>query len=392
MELDRAMARAWAEVDEDALLHNYHLARSLCSGKTEFICVVKANAYGLGLFRAVQTLHEDGARWFAVATPEEALLARRAAGDAHILLLSPAEESYLPRLIAQDISLTVGTLQDAFRASRAAEQAGRAARVQIKLDTGLHRLGFTDAAQALAIKDMPGLFFEGIYSHLALRSREQSREQHACFLRLAGEIEAGGLHAGMHHLLDSIGLTRFPEWQMDAVRVGAFLYGNIPPAWERFSQGKSVMTFKARITRIGLAPRGDGVGYDDTPLARDTRVATLAVGYIDGYPRLLSQKGFVSLHGRRAPVLGRVCMDQMMIDVTDIPDAREGDIVTLLGGEIDLREFAAWGDMNRNECLGMIGRRVPRIYFRKGQPVAIDAEMDEGGSGLHAIAPAENEK
>ena len=377
MKLDRAIARAWAEVDEDALLHNYHLARSLCEKNTEFICVVKANAYGLGLFRTVETLNANGASWFAVAAPEEALTARRAAKDAHILLLSPAEESYLPSLIGQGISLTVGTLTDARRASLAAQQTGKGALVQVKLDTGLHRLGFTDAASALAIKDLPMLSFEGIYSHLALRSREQSREQHALFVKITEEIEAGGLHARMHHLVDSIGLTRFPDWQMDAVRVGTFLYGNVPPAWERFSEGKDVMQFKAKITRIGWAPKGDGVGYDDTPLARDTRVATLAVGYIDGYPRLLSQKGFVSLHGKRAPVLGRVCMDQMMIDITDIPEAEEGDIVTLLGGDIDLREFAAWGDMNRNECLGMIGRRVPRVYLRGGKPVAVSAEMEE---------------
>lgn len=377
MKLDRATARAWAEVDEDALLHNYRLARSLCCEKTEFICVVKANAYGLGLFRTVEMLHANGAEWFAVAAPEEALTARRAAPGAHILLLSPAEESYLPALIGQGISLTVGTKADAKRASDAAAQMGKNALVQVKLDTGLHRLGFADAASALEIRDLPGLTFEAVYSHLALRSREQSREQHALFVKIADEMEAGGLHVKMRHLVDSIGLTRFPEWQMDAVRVGAFLYGNVPPAWERFSEGKDVMQFKAKITRIGFAPKGDGVGYDDTPLERDTKVATLAVGYIDGYPRLLSQKGFVSLHGKRAPVLGRVCMDQMMIDVTDIPEAKEGDIVTLLGGEIDLREFAAWGDMNRNECLGMIGRRVPRVYLRGGKPAALDAEMDD---------------
>ena len=377
MNLERAMARAWAEVDEDALLHNYHLARSLCNEKTEFICVVKANAYGLGLFRTVETLHANGATWFAVAAPEEALTARRAAKNAHILLLSPAEESYLPALIQQDISLTVGTKTDALRASAAAKQVGKNALVQVKLDTGLHRLGFVDANSALEIKDIPDLTFEAIYSHLALRSREQSHQQHALFVKIADEMEAGGLHAKMRHLVDSIGLTRYPDWQMDAARVGAFLYGNVPPAWERFHEGKDVMQFKAKITRIGWAPKGDGVGYDDTPLERDTKVATMAVGYIDGYPRLLSQKGFVSLHGKRAPVLGRVCMDQMMIDITDIPEAKEGDIVTLLGGEIDLREFAAWGDMNRNECLGMIGRRVPRVYFRDGKPVAVSAEMEE---------------
>ena len=376
MNLERAMSRAWAEVDEDALLHNYSLAKSLCREDTAFICVVKANAYGLGLRRTVQTLRQAGAEWFSVAAPEEALQARQAAPDAHILLMGPAEDSYLPALIGSGISLTVGTEQDAVQASRAALSCGQPALVHVKLDTGLHRLGFTSARDALRIRDLPGLSFEGVYSHLALRSREQSLAQIRLFTAMADEIEAGGLHAPLRHLLDSIGLTRYPEYQLNGVRVGAFLYGNVPLTWDRFSEGKNVVTFKTRVTRVAAVPAGEGVGYDDTPLSRDTVVATLPVGYIDGYPRVLSRKGFVSVRGRRAAVLGLVCMDQMMIDVTDIPDVRQGDPVTLLGGPIPLQEYAAWGQLNRNECLGILGRRVPRVYLRGGRPVQAEAEMD----------------
>lgn len=377
MNLDRAMSRAWMEVDEDALLYNYRLAKSLCDEKTTFICVVKANAYGLGLGRTVKTLREAGAEWFAVAAPEEALAVRRAAQDAHILLLGPADESYLPALIAKRISLTVGTARDAQSASKAAVALGVPALTHVKLDTGLHRLGFTDAEEALKIRDLPGLRFEGVYSHLALRCDAQSREQHALFLSMTDALAQGGLRPPMRHLLDSIGLTRYPEWQMDGVRVGAFLFGNVPVKWPRFSEGKSVVTFRARVTRVDWAKAGEGVGYDETPLQRDTLVATLPAGYIDGYPRSLSQKGFVSIRGGRAPVLGLVCMDQMMIDVTDIPGVQQGDEATLLGGEIDLREYAQWGQLNRNECMGIIGRRVPRVYFRNGKPVFLEAEMDD---------------
>ena len=377
MDLNRATSRAWMEVDLDALLHNYRLAKSLCREDTAFICVVKANAYGLGLVPAVEALREAGAEWFSVAAPEEALSARRAAPDARVLLMGPADESYLDQLIRADISLTVGTVEDAALASAAAARAGKAARVHVKLDTGLHRLGFTGASEALRIKDLPGLRFEAVYSHLALRDDEQSREQEKLFTRMADEIAAGGLRPPMRHLVDSIGLTRYPQWQMDGVRVGAFLYGNVPPRWERFSEGKNVVTFKARVTRAAWVPAGEGVGYDDAPLLRDTLVATLAAGYIDGYPRSMSRKGFVSLHGKKAPVLGLVCMDQMMVDATDIPGVREGDEATLLGGDIDLRDYAEWGSLNRNECMGLIGRRVPRVYFRNGKPVRVEAEMDE---------------
>ncbi len=378
MDITRARARAWMEVDEDALIANYRLARSLCGERVKFICVVKANAYGFGLERTVKTLSQAGADWFAVAAPEEAFIARRANPGAGVLLLGPADESYLPGLIKHGISLTVGSLEDGLRASRAAKALGVSAKAHVKLDTGLHRLGFTDCEEALKLKGLPCLDFEGLYSHLALRSREQSVEQHSLFVSMADALAKGGLNPPIKHLVDSIGLTRYPQWQMDAVRVGAFLYGNVPVSWERFSEGKNAAVFKARITRVAWAKAGEGVGYDETPLSRDTKVATLSVGYIDGYPRVLSQKGFVAVGGKKAPVLGLVCMDQMMIDVTDIPDVRAGDEATLLGGEIDLREYAAWGHLNRNECLGIIGRRVPRIYYRNGIPVHIEAEMDAG--------------
>lgn len=377
METDRAMSRVWLEVDEDALIYNYRLAKSLCRPETAFICVVKANAYGLGLLRVVKTLHDAGAEWFATATAEEALAVRRVLPEAHILVMGAAESAYLGRLIAADISVTVNTVEEGIAASKAAEAFGKPAKVYIKLDTGLHRLGFCSAEEALPAAQLPGLLIEGIYSHLALRSREQSQGQYALFMDIVEQLKNAGVQPKMLHLLDSIGLTRYPEWQLDAVRVGAFLYGNVPVSWERFDKGRAVAALKARVTRVAVAAKGEGVGYDDTPLERDTKVATLAAGYVDGYSRALSKKGYVLIHGQKAPVLGLVCMDQMMVDVTDIPAVRPGDTATLLGGGIPLREYAALGNLNRNESLAMIGRRVPRIYLRQGKIADIAAEMEE---------------
>lgn len=379
MNLDRAMARAWAEIDEDALISNYRLAVSLCRRETAVMAVVKGNAYGLGLRRTVETLREAGARWFAAAAPEEALLARRAAPDAQILLLCPAPESYLPLLIRRGIVLTVGSLRDAQAASRAAEAGGAIARAHVKVDTGLHRLGFGEAEEALKIRAVPYISWEGLYSHLALRSDRQSAAQHQRFTALAEALERGGLHLPMRHLLDSIGLTRYPDWQMQGVRVGAFLYGNLPPDWPRFAEGKAVAAFRCRVLRVFPVRAGEAVGYGNAPLQRDCLAATLSAGYMDGYPRSLSGVGQVCVHGQRAPVLGLVCMDQMMIDVTAAPDTRPGDIVTLLGDEISLGEYASWGGLGRNECLGALTPRVPRIYCRQGKPVHIEADMDGGG-------------
>jgi len=375
--LNRAMARAWAEVDEDALLYQYRLAKSLCNPNTAFICVVKANAYGLGLFRTVKTLAREGADWFAVAAPEEALTVRRAAPKAHILLMGPADESYLPVLIQRNISLTVGTNADAEKASLTAGACGEHARIHIKLDTGLHRLGFEKMEDILKLNSLPHLTVEGIYSHLALRNHEQSLNQCRHFFEMTEHLKNAGMKIGMRHLLDSIGLTRYPQYQLDGVRVGAFLYGNVPTDWIRFDEAKQVIAFKAKITRVSMVRAGEGVGYDDTPLEKDTLVATVSAGYVDGYPRSLSQRGYISIRGKRAPVLGLVCMDQLMADVSDIPFVQVGDTATLLGEEIDLREYSAWGNLNKNESMALIGRRVPRIYYRNECAVEIVAEMEE---------------
>ena len=234
--------------------------------------------------------------------------------------------------------------------------------MHLKLDTGLHRLGFTDVEELLPAIRQEGIIYEGLYSHLALRSREQSIEQHALFERMKTRLEQAGWRFPIVHLLDSIGLVRYPEWQYNAVRVGAFLYGNVPPDYAHFDRRRPVGRFCARITRVALVPAGEGIGYDEAPLRRDTRVATLSVGYVDGYARSLSGEGEVEIRGKRAKVLGLICMDQMMVDVTDIPEARAGDTAVLLGDGISLNELAAWGHLNRNGVTACIGKRVERIY------------------------------
>ena len=215
----------------------------------------------------------------------------------------------------------------------------------------------------------PGVELEGLYSHLALRGPAQSEAQHALFDRMKGELEQAGFRFPMVHLLDSIGLTRFPDWQYGAVRVGAFLYGNVPPGYVHFERRRPVGRFCARVVRVADVPAGEGIGYDETPLTRPSRVATLAVGYVDGYARSLSGKGEVEIRGRRAKVLGLICMDQMMADVTDIPDAQTGDTAVLLGGGITLNELAAWGSLNRNGVTACIGKRVDRRYFFRGKEI-----------------------
>ncbi|MBR6524570.1 MAG: alanine racemase [Clostridia bacterium] len=371
MNVQWAMSRTWMEVDLDALKHNYLLAASLCKENVDCVCVLKANAYGLGLKTAGRCLWDAGCTSFAVASADEALALYEALPDADILILGMTGEAQMEKVIRKGIMMTCGTVEDAKLISAAAQKSGIPARVQIKIDTGLHRLGFTDMEKAAQALTLPGMEAEGLYSHLALRSHEQSVEQYETFLHMEEELKQQGFTFKRRHLLDSIGLVRYLDWQMTGVRVGAFLYGNCTPSWERFSETKETVRFCTRVTRVDRVKAGEGIGYDEEPIPEEITVATLAAGYIDGYSRLLSGKGEVIIRGKRCKVLGLVCMDQMMVDVSHVEGVQQGDVAYLLGGGVTLREYAAWGELNRNECLAVIGSRVPRVYMEKGCVVGV---------------------
>ena len=357
-------SRAWLEVNLKALIANYREAKSLLKPGVNMICVLKANAYGYGAVRVGQALYEEGVRFFSVATvPEAVELVDALPEDIRVLCMGEPADTELETCISKRIRITVGSADKLNQVSRTAQALSRPAYVHIKLDTGLHRLGFTDVGDLLPAMKQEGIIYEGLYSHLALRSKEQSCEQHELFETMKSRLAEAGYTFPVVHLLDSIGLVRYRDWQYDAVRIGAFLYGNVPPAYEHFERREAVGRFCARVTRVAMVLAGEGIGYDETPLERDTRVATLSVGYVDGYARSLSGVGEVEIRGRRAKVLGLICMDQMMVDVSDIPDVRAGDTAVLLGDGISLNELAAWGHLNRNGVTACIGPRVPRIYL-----------------------------
>lgn len=371
---EEAVSRCWAEVDLTRLKQNYHNALHHLKPGVQLICVLKADAYGLGAPMVAQCLAQEGQRMFAVASYNEAAELRRAVPAAEVLILGLCGEGQLIRAIREGMLLTVFSAQYARTVIHAAQQAGVSARVHIKVETGLNRIGFPAADAADAVADMlktGAVTLEGLFTHLALRDRESDLHQlarmHACLAQLHGR----GIHVPMVHALDSIGMVRYPELQMDAIRTGAWLYGVYPRGYAHPEESALALTVKTRIAQIHQVQAGECLGYDEThPLRRDSRIATLSAGYIDGYPRLNST-GEVEIRGRRAPVVGLVCMDQMMVDVTDIPDAQEGDEVILLGGGIGVDEYAAWGGLNRNESLARTGKRVPRVYLENGAVTAI---------------------
>lgn len=366
MSRDLPRARCWLEVDTDAIKNNLRAVRRRMNGKSELVAVLKADAYGLGIVPVGRLLWANGVRFYAVACLDEAFALRDALPDAWILCMGETLDGALAAAITEKIRLTAGSIEALQRISEAAMEIDKQAYVHVKIDTGLHRIGFTenDCRRIAGYINEPGIVAEGIYTHLALHNRESDEAQHAMFMRVCEKLEALGVRVEMHHVCDSIGLVRYPEWQHEMVRVGALLYGNYPNRYDKPEEIMPVAKFCARVTRVFEVLKGSYVGYDDShPLERDTKLAALSVGYADGYPRVMSGKGEVLIGGKRAKIVGLICMDQMMADVTDIDFVRQGDVATLLGDEITLREYAATGSLNRNECTAVIGKRVPRIYL-----------------------------
>ncbi len=371
---EEATSRCWAEVDLTRLVQNYRNALNHLTPPTQLICVLKADAYGLGAPMVARRLWQEGQRMFAVASYNEAAEVRKAVPECEVLILGLCGETQLQQAIRQGMLLTVFSPAYAQKVISAAEQTKSKARIHVKLETGLNRLGFAaeDAADAIAaLHEIEWISLEGLFTHLALRDQTSDRIQ---LERLYGSREAlhqRGITIPMVHALDSIGMVRYPDDHLDAVRTGAWLYGVYPRRYAHPEESQLTLTVGTRIAQLHHVKAGEYLGYDeDHPISRDSVIATLSAGYIDGYPRTNSV-GEVEIRGKRAPVVGLVCMDQMMVDVTDIPQAREGDIVTLLGSSIGVDEYASWGNLNRNESLARTGKRVPRIYYENGQIVSI---------------------
>jgi len=372
--VELARSRCWVEIDLDVVEANYRSARVLCGRDVQVIPVLKANAYGLGAAALSRLLYGLGARLFAVAELGEAQEVRRACGgDALVLgMIAPGQ---METAVREGVITTVYDIDQARRLDASAQRVGKKARAHVKLDTGLHRLGFdTDRIEDIdAVFELSHLQVEGLFTHLALREDSADAEQIQRFLKVAKALRTRGRDCGLLHACDSIGMVRHPQWRFDAVRIGAWLYGVTPSRFPNANgECRLPVRFMTRVAQVRSVAKGEYLGYDEThPLERDRVIATLAAGYADGYPRVNSV-GEVCIRGRRAPIAGLLCMDQMTVDVTDIPGVCPGDEVTLLGDGITLEAYSAWTGAHRNEALTRFGRRVPRVYTRGGEAVAVE--------------------
>lgn len=383
------LKRTWAEIDLDALRYNAEAARSCLSDTTEMLAVVKADAYGHGDRMVSRELADMGVKRFGVSNLEEAVGLRNAGITGEILIFGVTPASMARELAEYRVTQAILNLQYAHELSEAARAAGVTVEGHLKLDTGMGRIGFVvgrpsgSTEALLEACRLPGLKITGAFSHFSSSDDPSeegvayTREQYRRFRTATTALKAAGAGPLFLHLQNSAGIISYPQYQFDGARAGVVLYGqplDLLPG--RSIDLKPVMSLRSTVAMVKDVEPGDCISYSRTFRARKPmRIATVPVGYADGYLRAFSNRADVLIRGKRARVVGNVCMDQIMVDVTNIPDAAEGDQVTLAGRdggeEITFSELASLAGTIHYELLCLVGKRVPRLYFRGGQVVKV---------------------
>ena len=367
----------YVAVDLDAIAHNFEAIAE--KANVPVMAVLKANGYGHGAVELARLL-DDHADFFGVSSVSEALELLGAGFSTPILILGHTPVEAYPTVVENGIRTTIFSLDDAKALSQEACRQGKAARFHFAVDTGMSRLGFQPTEESAdicqEISRLPGIFPEGLFSHFAtadckdLTRAKLQRQKFDAFFQL---LKARGIRIPLRHLNNSAGLMNFDD-HYDMVRAGIVLYGLYPSdeVDPRLLKLRPALSWYSRISHISLLPAGREISYGGTYVTTaPTRVATIPVGYADGYSRSLSGKFYVLIQGKKAPILGRICMDQLMVDVTDIPEARVGGKVVLVGKDgseqITVEQIAEAAGSFNYEFVCDIGRRVPRYYVQNGQ-------------------------
>lgn len=377
--------RVYARIDLDAIRSNITEMKKNIAKDCRMMAVVKTDAYGHGAVEIAKEI-EDMVSGFATATVDEAVALRMQGITKMILILGHVHESLFDTMIENHISVNLYTMKDACMLSEAAGRLGMDARVHFKLDTGMSRIGVRDRGEALEmIKDiskLPNLKLEGLFTHFTAADetdKTQTGKQLAQFSELVEMVKKAGIEIPVLHCSNSAGIIDVPEANFNMVRAGIALYGLYPSEEVKKAAVElhPALELKSHIVYLKEVEAGCGISYGSTYVTdRVTKVATIPVGYGDGYPRALSNKGYVLVHGRKAPILGRVCMDQFMVDVTDIPAVKDGDAVTLIGRDegafLSVEELALMaGDTFNYELVCDLGKRIPRVFYKNQKAVSV---------------------
>lgn len=373
MNLSRAV---WAEINLDNLAHNMREVRRVTNKNTKVTAVIKADGYGHGAKDIASTLLENGADRFAVATLSEAIQLRKEVHNVEIMVLG-----YTPNIQAQDviknnIIQTIYSLDQAKEFSQIAISLNKKVTVHIKIDTGMHRLGLLPNEdtinEIIEINKLNGLIIEGIFTHFATADeidKEYTRDQVNKFNYVTTELEKKGLKIPLKHVSNSAAIIDLPEFNYDMVRAGIMLYGLYPSNHinRDIVDLKEVMCLKTKIAQIKNLNAGSSISYGlNFTVQRNSKIAILPIGYADGYSRTLSNQSHVIINDKKAPIVGNICMDQCIIDVTDIDINREDDVILFGGNDngITIDSIAKLLQTINYEVVCMVKKRVPRVYIK----------------------------
>lgn len=374
--------RVKAVVSLDAIAHNFEEMKKNIVDGTKIVAVIKADGYGHGAEAIARLIEGYEYIWgFAAATAEEAIQLKDAGVKKPVLILGLVFEEYFQELIQKEVRMTVCDYDMAKALSEEAVRQGRQVHIHIGLDTGMSRIGFADKPESVEeikrIAALSNVEIEGMFTHFARADetdKSPAEDQLKRYLAFVELLEKAGVQIPLKHCSNSAGIIRMPEANLNMVRAGITIYGIYPSAEVERDIVKLIpaMELKSHVAFVKDLPAGTAISYGGTFASEtDLRVATIPVGYADGYPRTLSNKGWVLIHGQKAPILGRICMDQFMVDVTHIADVKHGDEVTLIGRDgdecIHIDELGDLSGRFSYEFACEISKRVPRVYIKDGR-------------------------
>ena len=386
--MEQLLRRTWAEIDLDALEHNFKTLQERVGPDTGVVGVVKADAYGHGALQVAGTLENLGAAYLAVSSLDEGRELRHSGITMPILILGHTPEAYVPQLLEYDMTQAITCEAKAVAYNQAAAACGGILRTHIKVDTGMSRLGFLCAgrhfdegvAGAVRACRMPHLDVEGIFTHFAVsdepgaENEAFTRQQFDLFSRFVGELEAQGCTFRLRHCANSGAVVHYPEMKLDMVRPGILLYGCGEGAEEL--DLRPVMSLKTTVSTIKVFDPDCTISYGRLYRTdRPTRTGVLPIGYADGFFRCLSNRCTVMTEDGPAPVLGRICMDMCMIDLSDKPDVQVGSDVEIFGQRSRVDDLAALAGTIPYELTCAVSKRVPRVYVRGGEIVGTELRL-----------------
>ncbi len=372
--------RVEARVDLNAIRHNLKQVRNKLHKGTKLMVIIKADAYGHGAVPIAKALDEEWIDAYGVAIIEEAIELRAAGITKPILILGYTPKEQYSLVVAYDVTQTVFQYEMAEALSAEAVRQGRPAKIHIKIDTGMSRIGYPDSPESVKeikqISQLDGIQIEGLFTHFARADesdKSSTERQLQRFLDFTDILEREGISIPIKHASNSAGAIDHKRAELNMIRCGIATYGIYPSEEVSRTEVQLIpaMELITHVIYVKEVEAGVGISYGATYVTgRKTKVATIPVGYADGYSRNLSNTGKVIIHGQYAPIIGRICMDQFMVDVTDIDGVKQGDFVTLLGREgnsyISVEELAAWSHSFPYELVCNVGKRIPRVYTTLG--------------------------